>query len=262
MSIFLSRLAISLLASAALTASAHAQVLIQPTNAAPVATNAAPTPAKPKPALVYLSPDFLANPGLILPVPPKPDSVEGKLELAAVKAVQAAASPERIALATRDDKVESVWLYSDVLPAGFTPEKLPLTAKLFEAASNDQGIEANVFKPFFARIRPFDVDHSIKTCVPSTYGKVPRSYPSGHTTLGYSLGIVLAHLMPEKAEIILSRAKVYGESRVVCGVHFPSDAVASQALGTAIALELLRNPAFKKDFDAAKAELVTAGLTK
>jgi acid phosphatase (class A) len=236
-----------------------AQVLIQPTDAAP---NATPYVQKPMPKFNYLPADFLANPALIVPAPPKPDSLESKLDLEAAKATQARATPERIALAARDDEVESVWLFDDVMPSGFTAQKLPVTEKLFKALRVDENNIGNIFKIYFARSRPFDVDHSVKTCVPETYGKVPRSYPSGHAILGYSFGVVLAHLIPEKADIILARSKVYGDSRVVCGVHFASDIVASQTIATAVALELLKNPAFKADFDAAKAELIAAGFTK
>jgi acid phosphatase (class A) len=30
-----------------------------------------------------------------------------------------------------------------------------------------------------------------------------RSYPSGHATLGYSVGVVLAAMIPEKSQVIL-----------------------------------------------------------
>jgi len=49
---------------------------------------------------------------------------------------------------------------------------------------------------------------------------------------------------------------------MVCGVHFRSDLVAGQSLGTALALKLMETPAFETDYAAAKAELVQAGLTK
>jgi acid phosphatase (class A) len=240
-----------------------AQTLMAPTEPAPAAAKAAvPKPVAVKQAvkLNYLPADFLAHPDALVPKPPKADSPEGERDLTAMKALQAAAAPERIARAVADDKTETVWAFADVLP-GFTEAKLPLTAKLFEAARLDQEEEADHFKTFFARQRPFDIDRTVKVCVPTTYGAKPRSYPSGHATLGYSLGIVLANLIPEKAEAILTRAKAYGESRVICGVHFPADLSASQGLGTAIALEFMRSPAFKKDFAAAKAELTAAGLT-
>ena len=242
-----------------ISGSAMAQTLMPPTDAAPAAKAAASAKAAPK--LIYLPADFLAHPGTLVPPPPTPDSAEGKRDLAAVKLLQASADPARIALAAADDKNETVWFYGDVLP-GFTKATLPMTAKLFDAAENDEEIEADRFKTFFARVRPFDLDKTLQVCVPTAYHAKARSYPSGHATLGYSLGLVLAHLIPEKADAILTRARVYGENRVICGVHFPSDIAASQALGTAVALEFMRAPAFKTAFAAAKAELVAAGLTK
>ncbi|HUO02350.1 MAG TPA: phosphatase PAP2 family protein [Rhizomicrobium sp.] len=235
------------------------QTLVQPTSQ--TQTPVAARPPRPPARLIYLSADFLPLPGLLLPAPAKPDSAEGRDDLAAVKAAQAGASPERIALAAADDKNETVWFLANILP-GFEASRLPVTDKLFKAARNDENFEVNAFKRYFARERPFDIDHSIKTCVPSVYGRGLESYPSGHATMGYSLSIILAHLIPEKAETILARAKEYGANRVICGVHFPSDIAASQALGTAVALELMSTPAFKADLDAAKAELIGAGLTK
>jgi acid phosphatase (class A) len=261
MNILMKSIVSALAITSAIAGTSQSQTLTKPTPWVAPPPPAGGAPVRPAPRLIYLSPAFLANPGLIVPPPPVAGSAEAMRDLAAVMTIQAAANAERIALAASDDKIETVWRFSDVLQ-GFDAAKLPLTDKLFTAARNDQNFEGNVFKPYFARPRPFDVDPNINTCVPSFYGKPPRSYPSGHATLGYSLGIILANLIPEKAGVILERARVYGESRVVCGVHFPSDIVASQALGTAVALELMRNPAFKADFDAAKAELVAAGLTR
>ncbi len=42
------------------------------------------------------------------------------------------------------------------------------------------------------------------------------------------MGVVLAAVMPDKAQIILARASEFGEHRLVCGVHFRSDIVAGQ----------------------------------
>ncbi len=204
--------------------------------------------------------DNLLDPALLLPVPPTPDSAEGRAQLDEARAIVKSSSPERIKRAAEDDANESVALYSTVLP-GFDLSKLPMTAKLFKDVENDQDYVTNAAKIHFARKRPFELDNSIPTCVPSPLGKAPRSYPSGHTTLGFTDGIVLAHLMPAKAETIFARAQDYGYSRVVCGVHFTADTIASQSLATGIAIELMQNPKFQKEFDAAKAELVAAGLT-
>ena len=78
------------------------------------------------------------------------------------------------------------------------------------------------------------------------------------TSLAFSMGVVLAALMPEKAQVILARAEEFGEHRLVCGVHFRSDIVAGQQFGTALALRLMEKPEFKSEMDASRAELRAA----
>jgi acid phosphatase (class A) len=79
--------------------------------------------------------------------------------------------------------------------------------------------------------------------------------------LGYELGVVLASLMPEKAQPILARAELYGENRILCGFHFRSDVTAGQQYGTALAVEMLQHPHFHAWFLDARKELIAAGLT-
>lgn len=69
------------------------------------------------------------------------------------------------------------------------------------------------------------------------------------------MGLVLASLVPDKGQAIMARASEFAENRLVCGMHFRSDIVAGQALGTIIVLSLMQNAGFKADYDAAKAEL-------
>jgi acid phosphatase (class A) len=88
-----------------------------------------------------------------------------------------------------------------------------------------------------------------------------RSYPSGHATLAFSVGVVLADLMPEKSQAILARAADYAYSREVCGDHYHSDVDASRALGTAVGIMLLESEAAKPQIEAARTELRAAHLT-
>ncbi|ESQ82539.1 hypothetical protein AEAC466_16875 [Asticcacaulis sp. AC466] len=236
------------LSTSALTGAVHAET----------ATPAPAAKATLKP--IFISPDRL-NPATLLPAPPKVDSAESRADLEIVRAVVKASSPARIKQAAEDDENESINLYSSVLP-GFDLSKLPATALLFKHVENDQSYATKKAKTFFARKRPFELDQSIPTCVPSPLGKAPTSYPSGHSTLGFTDGIILAHLMPAKADVIFTRAQDYAHNRVVCGVHFVSDTVASQALATGIAVEIMGSPQFQQEFAAAKAELVAAGLTQ
>ena len=212
-------------------------------------------------APALLAPDAL-RPEWLLPAPPAVDSLQGKAELAEIKRISSEASPEVRAAADKDGATENVTFFADTLP-GFDLARLPATKKLFDEIGNEEEQRTKIFKTYFARPRPYQVDPSITICASEGKGTTkPNSYPSGHATLGFSMGVVLANLIPEKNQAILARAKLYAEHRMVCGVHYRSDLVGGQALGTAMALKLMEAPSFKADYAAAKAELVQAGLTK
>jgi acid phosphatase (class A) len=142
--------------------------------------------------------------------------------------------------------------------AGFDLKALPATAKLMSEVRHEEKIAADTAKTHFARKRPWIVDPSFKSC--SRADEPLSSYPSGHATMGFSMAVVLADLAPEKAEALLARANDYGYSRMVCAMHFRADIVAGQVLGTKVAEDLLRKPAFRAERDAAADELRGAGL--
>jgi acid phosphatase (class A) len=75
------------------------------------------------------------------------------------------------------------------------------------------------------------------------------------------VGVVLAALIPEKSQAILTRAADYAYSREVCGDHYHSDVEASRALGTAVGVLLLNSASLKPQLDAARAELRAVHLT-
>ena len=59
------------------------------------------------------------------------------------------------------------------------------------------------------------------------------SYPSGLTAIGWGWALILAQLMPDRADAILERGRAFGESRAVCNVHWYSDVVAGRIVGSA-----------------------------
>ena len=72
---------------------------------------------------------------------------------------------------------------------------------------------------------------------------------------------MLANLIPEKSQIILARAEDYAYSREVCGAHYHSDTEASHVLGSVVAEKMLASPKVAPMLEAARAELVAAGLS-
>lgn len=204
-------------------------------------------------ALHYLSEDGV-RPTSILPAPPVAGSPREKAELAEIRAMIAAATPARLDAARWDDGHETPALFDPTL--GFALEKYPLTWALLREVQEEGDAAASEAKAYFHRTRPYAVDPMMPTCVAG--GRPAKSYPSGHATLGYSTGFVLAHLLAGRSAAILDRAADYAMSRELCGVHFPSDVEASHVLGTLVAAELMNVPAFRAKFDAAHKELLDA----
>lgn len=228
----------------------------------PAAADTASAPRQPgHHKVLWILTEGLVDPARLLPPPYKDGSDLQKADLAEVERVYHGRSPERRAQAEWDDKHESVALFANVLGPKFDLTRLPLTAKLVNEVDNDQAVAANIAKRYFLRNRPWAIDPSLVACDYKPNAKPLTSYPSGHATLGYSTGYILAALMPEKAQGIQARAQDYAYSRIVCGAHYPSDIEASHVLGTAVAMMMLENPAFHAQFEAARDELRDAGLT-
>ena len=196
----------------------------------------------------------------LLPPPPADGSERQKAELDELRAIQATRSASRLTLAQWDDVHEDASLFAPTLGLKFDLAALPATAKLLAVVDNDQEVAAKAAKAAFHRRRPWTFDPSLVGCPRGDKPDPLTSYPSGHTTTGYSIGVVLAALMPGKAADIMARASEYADSRLVCEVHFRSDIVAGQTLGTAIAVMVLKSPGLQPQIEAAKAELKAAGL--
>lgn len=230
----------------------------------PQAWAADPSADAPRPSrhrvLQILTPDQV-DPARLLPPPASDGSDLQKADMAEVERIYHGRSAARRAQAEWDDKHETAALFDSVLGPKFDLSRLPLTAKLIGEVQNDQSVTANIAKRYFQRKRPWAIDPGLVACDYRPDAPPLTSYPSGHATLGYSTGFILAALMPEKAQAILARAHDYAYSRLVCGAHYPSDIEASHVLGTELAMLMLENPGFHAQFEAARAELRAAGLT-
>jgi len=191
-----------------------------------------------------------------LPPPPATGSVDEKAEFQELKAIAARSTPEEMAAAAHDAKDETPDIFNRAI--GIDATTKPETFKLLTMVMEEEDGDTKGAKAYFHRLRPYSVDPSIKTCEPVKPGKAANSYPSGHSSLAFSMGVVLASLIPEKSQAILARASEYAEHRLVCGVHYRSDIVAGQQFGTILALRLMQNPTFRAQMDRARAELGSA----
>jgi acid phosphatase (class A) len=69
------------------------------------------------------------------------------------------------------------------------------------------------------------------------------------------MAIILGDLVPAKREIFFARAADFAQSRIIVGVHFPTDIAAGRSAGTSIATLALQSDVFRKDLAEAKGEL-------
>jgi hypothetical protein len=131
----------------------------------------------------------------------------------------------------------------------------------------------------FGDSRPFQTEPSVSPIVGPDYFNVlagnwvynrgpmmnlinSPSYPSGHTTYGYTGALILALLVPERYQQMVARGAEYGNDRILMGAHYAMDVIGGRTLAIYDMAHLLANdPAYVgralqgvstiKDFQAA-----------
>ena len=190
----------------------------------------------------------------LLPPPPAMDSAEQRDEIALLLQLQKQRTPAMVALA-QADAAREVFRFADAVGPQFTADKLPATAALFQAVKeNGDAILGNA-KKHWDRPRPYAVSSEIDPCV---HKPGNASYPSGHATYGTLVAVILADMVPEKAQALAARAEQYRFNREIGGVHYPSDVAAGRIAGTVIAAFLFNSPAFQQQYAVARAEVRSA----
>jgi acid phosphatase (class A) len=187
----------------------------------------------------------------VLEPPPTLDSTAGKADLQAMLDAQQSRTAADVASAQADAEV-SVFRFADVIGAGFSAKNLPLTAQFFGRVRAAESPPVRAAKRFFSRPRPFVADPEIHPIVNEPPDK---SYPSGHSTFSYTVAIILANMLPEKAVAIFARARVYAHNRVVGGVHYPSDVEAGRVSAAVIDNGMFHDAVFMADYAKARVEV-------
>jgi len=202
-------------------------------------------------------PDTLA----ILPPPPMAGSGVEADDRAAFAASRSLQGSPRWSLAINDveQSPEAAFLdFACALGVTLDDGKAPTLSTLFSRIQKDARQVVDAPKDHYGRHRPY-LDQPGDICVEKTPAlAASASYPSGHSTLSWAWGLILAELAPDRATQILTRARVYAESRVVCGVHYPSDIEAGRANGSILVAALHASPEFRADLDKARAEVAAA----
>jgi acid phosphatase (class A) len=181
---------------------------------------------------------------------PTPSAEASRKEVGIVVDLQAKRTPEQMARCMADIK-QSVFRFADVVGEDFATEKLPKATVFFhrvyrtESGFNKQG------KTKWERPRPPAFDERVQPIE-----KLDNAaYPSGHSAFAYLTAIVLADIIPEKRDAIFARAIEFGDNRVLCGMHFPTDVEAGRQMAAIVAVLMYKSSSFRKDLEDARAEV-------
>lgn len=216
----------------------------------------------------YLAAEALPDGVALVPPPPAPGSAEEARDQAHMQAALALRDRPRFAQARADadlDFPQAAALFECALGVPVDAQRTPATLRLLQRSLVDAARSTRGAKQKYQRPRPF-LANGAPTCTPEEEASLrdSGSYPSGHAAIGWAWALTLAAAAPERGDALLARGREFGDSRVLCNVHWRSDVEQGQLLGTATFLRLLAEPAFRADLEAATTELAAlrrAGAT-
>ncbi|MXO03777.1 phosphatase PAP2 family protein [Flavobacterium sp. HBTb2-11-1] len=213
------------------------------------------------PALLegYLSEAEMPNSLLLLSPPPKHNSSLFELDLEYARKALESKDEERFLQAARDADLSfpfAVKSFESIIGLQISESKTPKLYVLMRRVMTDAGLSTYAAKNHYKRERPFMMNNQ-KTCTPDQENILYKvgSFPSGHAAVGWAWSLVLIKLFPGKEKEILKRGHDFGESRIVCNVHWYSDVKMGRAMGQAAVECLWGNSGFLADWNDVKKEL-------
>ena len=151
--------------------------------------------------------------------------------------------------------------FSEPFGLKITEEDTPEIWKLLRDAKATCENISGFPKYYYKRKRPF-VRFQEPTATPQFEPELRRnfSFPSGHTILGWASALLLTEINPERADTILARGMMYGESRVIVGAHWQSDVDAGRLAAAAVYAKMHTSERFLEQMRRARQEFrVKAG---
>jgi len=210
----------------------------------------------------YLDPKQLPDSLALLPPPPAPGSAQQAADLATYQSTRALRDTPRWALAVKDANLSfpaAASTFGCALQIPISQEGTPNLNMLLRRTLLDAGLATYGAKNKYQRQRPFVVAGG-ETCTPAEQPALAKdgSYPSGHTAIGWAWALVLVQAAPQRMDAVLQRGYAFGQSRVICGVHWQSDVDAGRVIGAAAVARLQSDATFKAQLALARDEITQA----
>ena len=205
--------------------------------------------------------DSLQMPNAVRFLPPPPDTASAAFQYDRAQyrwGKEQRKDPVRLAIAVGD----AVWsidnickIYSRVLGIDISRENTPAIYRMLTLGLLTTDQAGKLPKNHYMRTRPY-VFFNEPTIYPSDekWLRTNGSYPSGHTILGWSAALLLTEVAPDKADTILARGYMYGQSRVIAGYHWQSDVDAARLVASAAVARLHADKRFTKLIKKARKE--------
>lgn len=211
----------------------------------------------------YIPREKLIDSLALLPPPPDAGSEAQASDDAARRAAIAIRETARWKLAARDadyTSPKSVDAFACTIGITISPTATPHLNMLLKRTLVDAGLATYKAKIKYNRTRPFVAANDNTTCYPKDEEMLRKdgSYPSGHSAYGWAWALILAEMVPDKADAIIQRGFQFGQNRIICGVHWQSDVNAGRVVAAAVVAQLHTNADFKAQFGAAQKEVQAA----
>ncbi|WP_425497832.1 acid phosphatase [Lysobacter arvi] len=195
----------------------------------------------------------------LLPAPPKEGSAAFRNDQAVSRASQKLRGTARDVLAASDAELgfpHVAGAFSCALGVPVSQDQSPRLYRLLRRTLTDAGLATYAAKDHYRRTRPF-VFYKEGTCAPKDEAALRNdgSFPSGHTSIGWTWALVLTQVAPDRTDALLARGRAFGESRLVCNAHWQSDVLAGRTIASATFARLQSDTAFQADVAAAAREV-------
>lgn len=205
--------------------------------------------------------DSLQMPNAVHFLPPPPDTASAAFQYDRAQyrwGKEQRKDPVRLAIAVNDAiwSIENICkIYSGVLGIDISQENTPSIYRMLTLGLLTTDQAGKLPKNHYMRTRPY-VFFNESTIYPSDekWLRNNGSYPSGHTILGWSAALLLTEVAPDKADTILARGYMYGQSRVIAGYHWQSDVNAARLVASAAVARLHADKRFIKLMKKARKE--------
>ncbi len=209
--------------------------------------------------LPLLTPQQMPNPIHFLPPPPDSGSAAFAYDQSQYRwGKDQRLDSARLAIAVRDADWNINCIcreFSEPFGMTISKEATPAIYWMLYVGLISTDMVGKLPKDYYHRTRPY-IYYNEPTIYPQDEEELRNngSYPSGHTIEGWSAALLLTELNPDRADTILARGYMYGQSRVIAGYHWQSDVDAGRLAASAAVARLHADKRFQRLMKKARRE--------